>query len=155
MGYRHYDAKSIAPLFPFGHGLSYTTFGYKDLKVFPAQVSFDGKRVAEVTIEATVVNTGKVRGAEVVQLYLALPSTGGVQQPPKQLKGFQKLTLEPGKQGHVRLELDRRSLSYWDVKSHAWAVAPGDYQIMVGASSRDIRLVGHFKVMTPAAGAKR
>jgi beta-glucosidase len=146
VGYRHYDAKGIVPLFPFGHGLSYTTFAYKDLKVAPAQLTMGRKGGPEVSVEATIVNSGKVRGAEVVQLYVRMPTSDGVPQPPKQLKGFLKIALDPGKEAHVRLLLDRRSLSYWDVKSHAWVVATGDYQIMVGASSRDIRLTGHVKV---------
>lgn len=147
VGYRHYDANGITPLFPFGHGLSYTSFAYKDLKISTDQISFDKQHAATVSVEATVTNTGRVRGAEVVQLYLGLPSADGVPQPPKQLKGFEKVTLEPGKQARVKMVLDEHSLSYWDVKKHAWAVAPGDYQIMVGASSRDIRLQGRFKVM--------
>jgi beta-glucosidase len=148
VGYRHYDAKGITPLFPFGHGLSYTTFGYKSLKISPTQVSLDKKHPPELSVEATIVNTGKVRGAEVVQLYLGMPSTNAVPQPPKQLKGFQKLMLDPAKEAHVHFVLDERSLSYWDTSTHAWAIAPGDYQVMVGASSRDIRLAGHIKVMT-------
>jgi beta-glucosidase len=146
VGYRHYDAKGIVPLFPFGHGLSYTSFAYKDLKISAAQLFFDSKHAPSVSVDAVVVNTGRVRGAEVIQLYVGLPSMDGVPQPPKQLKGFEKVTLDTGKQAHVHMVLDARSLSYWDVKNHAWAVAPGDYQIMVGASSRDIRLHGRIKV---------
>jgi beta-glucosidase len=149
VGYRHYDARSIVPLFPFGHGLSYTSFAYKNLKISAGQVSFDGKHALTVSVDAAVVNTGKVRGAEVVQLYVGLPSIDGVPQPPKQLKGFEKVTLDPGKQARVHMILDARSLSYWDVQNHAWAVAPGDYQIMVGASSRDVRLHGRFRVTAP------
>jgi len=146
VGYRYYDAKGIAPLFPFGHGLSYTSFAYKDLKIPSGQVSFNRKRRATITVEATIVNTGHVRGAEVVELYVGLPSQDGVPQPPKQLKGFQRVTLDPGQHALVHTVLDERSLSYWDVTKHAWAVAPGDYQILLGASSRDIRLQGKFKV---------
>jgi beta-glucosidase len=146
VGYRHYDARGTVPLFPFGHGLSYTSFAYKDLKISADQVSFDSQHGATVSVDATIVNTGRVRGAEVVQLYVGLPSIDGVPQPPKQLKGFEKVILDSGKQARVHMVLDGRSLSYWDVKNHAWAVAPGDYQIMLGASSRDIRLQGRFKV---------
>jgi beta-glucosidase len=148
VGYRHYDQKGIVPLFPFGHGLSYTTFAYKGLKISPGQLSFDGKHADAVTVEATIVNNGRVPGAEVVQLYVAFPSTSAVPQPPKQLKGFQKVILNAGKEAQVRLVLDERALSYWDVKNHAWAVAGGDYQVMLGSSSRDIRLVGHIKVIS-------
>jgi beta-glucosidase len=149
VGYRHYDEKDLTPLFPFGHGLSYTSFAYKDLKISPRRVSLDSKLPLRVNVEATVVNTGSVRGAEVVQLYVGLPSTSQVPQPPRQLKGFQKLTLGPGKQARVHLVLDGRSLSYWDVKNHAWMITPGDYQLMVGGSSRDIRLKDNFRVASP------
>lgn len=149
VGYRHYDEKNLTPLFPFGHGLSYTTFAYKDLKLSAHRVSLDTKVPLQLEVEATVSNTGRVRGAEVVQLYVSLPSTNQVPQPPKQLKGFQKLTLDPGQHARVHLVLDGRSLSYWDVKIHAWAISPGDYQIMVGGSSRDIRLRDSFKVTAP------
>src|SRR5262249_38862834 len=135
VGYRHYDTKGITPLFPFGHGLSYTSFTYKDLKISPGEVSLRKERAPTVTVDVTVVNSGGVRGAEVVQVYVGLPSTDGVPQPLKQLKGFQKISLESGKQGRAHIVLDARSLSYWDVKNHSWVIAPGDYQIMVGASS--------------------
>jgi beta-glucosidase len=146
VGYRHYDAKSIAPLFPFGHGLSYTSFSYKDLKVSPNEVSSDGKHEPTVSVDLNLSNTGNLEGAEVVQLYVGMPATSTVPQPPKQLKGFQKVILKPGKQAHVHLGLDARALSYWDMKSHGWIVAPGTYQIMIGSSSRDIRLHGDVKV---------
>jgi beta-glucosidase len=153
VGYRHYDAKKITPLFPFGHGLSYTSFSYKDLKVTPNQVSFDSKHQPTVSVDLDITNTGSVEGAEVVQLYVGLPSTSAIPQPPEQLKGFQKITLKPGKPAHVHLVLDARALSYWDVKSHSWIVAPGAYQIMVGSSSRDIRLHSQFTVKSGAGEA--
>lgn len=145
VGYRHYDAQGIAPLFPFGHGLSYTSFSYKDLKISP-DASFTGKNAPTVEVDLDITNTGVLAGAEVVQLYVGMPSISAVPQPPKQLKGFQKVALNAGKKAHVHIVLDARSLSYWDVKRHAWVVAPGTYQIMLGASSRDIRLQGQFKV---------
>ncbi len=150
VGYRHYDAKGITPLFPFGHGLSYTSFSYKDLKVSPNVVSLDGKHEPTVSVDLTVTNMGSLEGAEVVQLYLGLPSTNVVPQPPKQLKGFQKVMLKPGKATHVHLVLEPRALSYWDVKSHSWTIAPGAYQIMLGSSSRDIRLQGQFNLKSKA-----
>ncbi|HZR28118.1 MAG TPA: glycoside hydrolase family 3 C-terminal domain-containing protein [Terriglobales bacterium] len=146
VGYRHYDAKGITPLFPFGHGLSYTTFSYKDLKVSPNEVLLGSKHEPTVSVDLNLTNTGSVEGGEVVQLYLGIPSISTVPQPPKQLKGFQKVMLKPGKQAHVHLVLDARALSYWDVKSHRWVVAPGAYQVMVGSSSRDIRLQSELKV---------
>ena len=92
-----------------------------------------------------ISNTGSREGAEVVQLYLGMPSTNAVPQPPKQLKGFQKVMLKPDKAAHVHLVLEALSVVL-GCKSHGWIVAPGTYQIMVGSSSRDIRLQGEVKV---------
>ncbi len=86
-----------------------------------------------------VTNTGSASGAEVAQVYIGMPATAAP-QPPKQLKGFQKLTLQPGRTGHLHLSLDQRAFSYWDTGTHTWQMAAGTYQIMVGSSSRDIRL---------------
>jgi beta-glucosidase len=144
VGYRHFDAKDIQPLFPFGHGLSYTTFSYANLAIGPAGQSVD----------FDVTNTGGVAGAEVAQIYIGMPATG-VPQPPKQLKGFQKLTLQPGQTGHVHQLLDQRAFSYWDTGTHAWQVAPGTYQIMAGPSSRDIRLQTKVTVDWCRVGTRR
>jgi beta-glucosidase len=144
VGYRHFDAKNIAPLFPFGHGLSYTTFAYTNLKISPGATT--GVKPATVVVEADVRNSGKVAGAEVVQFYLGLPGSSAVPQPPKQLKGFQKVSLKPGASAHVRFTVDARALSYWDVGSHAWKIAPGSYGVLVGSTSRDIRLEGVLQV---------
>jgi beta-glucosidase len=155
VGYRHYDANKIAPLFPFGHGLSYTTFAYKGLKISPSNLSFDGKHEGTISVDFDVTNTGNLEGAEVTQVYVGMPSSSAVPQPPKQLKGFEKVVLKPGKEAHVHLVLDERALSYWDVTNHRWAVAPGAYQIMVGSSSRDIRLQSQFKAgsqLAPSQG---
>jgi beta-glucosidase len=126
VGYRHYDARGISPRFAFGHGLSYTTFSYRDLAVRRDRV------------EITVTNTGDRRGTAVPQLYLGLPGTAAAPQPPKQLKGFAKLDLGPGESRRVVLPLNERALSYWDESAGAWRVAPGCASVMVGASSRDI-----------------
>lgn len=144
VGYRHYDAKNIRPLFPFGHGLSYTTFAYRNLRVSPMPAT--GKRPAKLVVEADVQNSGNVEGAEVVQLYLGLPSLPAVPQPPRQLKGFQKVALKPGAKVHVRFIADARALSYWDVTTHTWKVPPGTYSVFVGSSSRDIRLQGSARI---------
>jgi len=136
VGYRWYDAKNQTPLFPFGFGLSYTTFGYADLKV---SREVGGKR----TVSVRVTNTGAREGAEVVQLYLGAPASAG--EPPRQLKGFEKVWLKPGESKTVSMVLDRASVSVWD-KTHAWKVAPGVYSVGIGASSRDIRLKGSFAV---------
>ena len=127
IGYRWYDAHGVAPAFPFGHGLSYTSFTYADLAVSKSAVRF------------TVTNTGAVPGAEVAQLYLGFPAAAG--EPPRQLKGFEKTAvLAPGASQTVTLVLDARSFSIWDVAQSAWSVVPGDFKVTVGSSSRDARL---------------
>lgn len=143
VGYRHYDRNNIAPAYPFGFGLSYTTFAYRNLVISPGNASFANNHSQNVTVDFDIVNTGKRDGAEVAQLYVGMPSTA-VEEPPQWLKGFTKLSLPAGQKGHVRLTLDSRAFAYWDVKSHSWQVAPGEYYIMVGSSSRDIRLQGQI-----------
>jgi beta-glucosidase len=140
IGYRWYDAKGLTPAFPFGAGLSYTTWRYDKLKITQptptsAKVSF------------SVTNTGSRAGTDVPQLYLALPSPSpDVVQPPKALKGYQRVSLAPGQTKRVSLAVDQRALSYWDSDVHDWAVAPGCYGLMVGRSSRDIVLTGALGV---------
>jgi beta-glucosidase len=145
VGYRHYDQKNIEPLFAFGYGLSYTTFAYSNLKVAATP-----DKQGRWSVDFDLHNSGHVAGAEVAQLYVGLPSTA-VPQPPKQLKRFQKVFLAPGKTQHVHWTLDAPALSYWNVQQHKWTVAPGAYKVMVGASSRDIRLNGEFKSGVSAA----
>ena len=140
VGYRWYDAKNIEPLFPFGHGLSYTTFEYKNLKVTAPTADH------QVTVNFTIANTGNRDGAEVAQVYLSLPSTPNAPQPPRALNGFRRVELEAGKSALVTVDLDARALSYWDVGSHAWQIAPGTYTVAVGSSSRDIRSTATFEV---------
>jgi beta-glucosidase len=135
VGYRWFDAKNQQPLFPFGYGLSYTTFQYSDLQV----VYSEGEQ-AEVKVR--IKNTGSRAGAEVVQLYLGSPAAAG--EPPKQLKGFEKIWLKPGENRVVSLKLDKEHLAAWDTETHGWKVFPGAYSVMVGTSSRDIRLNGAF-----------
>jgi beta-glucosidase len=131
VGYRWFDARGIAPAFPFGFGLSYTRFDYSALRV---RADGDG---ASVTIG--VANSGRRRGSDVPQLYLALPRPSpSIIQPPKQLKGFKRVTLDPERNTVVTFRIDRRALSYWDTPAHRWRVAPGCYGVMVGRSSRAI-----------------
>jgi beta-glucosidase len=139
VGYRHYDQEKIVPLFPFGYGLSYTAFAYRNLSTTSRTFRFEGRHPKTISVDVDISNVGLVAGAEVVQLYAGLPSNP-VPQPPKQLKGFQKVMLKPGESTHVRFALDAKSLSYWDTATRQWRVAPGSYHIMVGSSSRDIRL---------------
>ncbi len=140
VGYRWYDAKKIEPLFPFGFGLSYTTFEFSDLRVTPPVGT------APAMVEWVVTNTGKRPGSAVPQLYVGLPSSTDVVQPPKQLKAFQRVTLQPGTSAHVKFPLDGRSLSYWDEAAHGWKVMPGLYQVFAARSSRDIPLTGKFVI---------
>ena len=138
VGYRWFDANNVAPLFPFGHGLSYTTFGYSNLIV--GAVSPSG----QVQIGFDLTNTGGRAGAEVPQLYLGFPPAAG--EPPKLLKEFQRIFLSPGQTQHVTFNLDWEDLANWDAPARGWTVTPGLFTASVGASSRDIRLTGTFAV---------
>eukprot|EP00040_Diaphanoeca_grandis_P032533 m.197263 g.197263 ORF g.197263 m.197263 type:complete len:787 (-) comp32656_c2_seq1:40-2400(-) len=133
VGYRWYAAHKVTPAFGFGHGLSYTTFTYSALAIKGRSISF------------VVENTGSVAGAEVAQLYVKFPSAAG--EPPKQLKGFQKVMLAPGSSQTIEFMLDDRSFSIWDVTTHAWTVVKGAFGVMVGASSEDIKLMGTINPM--------
>jgi beta-glucosidase len=135
VGYRHFDKSGIKPLFPFGYGLSYTTFAFKNLTVSPAS----GDQL--VTVAFDVSNTGARSGAEVAQVYVG-DKHAKVPRPVKELKGFARVELNPGETKHVQVTLDRRAFSYYDVKSHSWTVAPGDFDIYVARSSAEIELTG-------------
>jgi beta-glucosidase len=137
VGYRWYDAKNQAPLFPFGYGLSYTTFQYGAAKV-------DHQSGDDATVSVKVTNTGKRRGAEVVQLYVGMPAAAG--EAPRQLKGFSRVELNPGESKTVSMALNKESLSVWDEAAHDWKVYPGRYSVEVGSSSRDIRAKGAFTI---------
>ncbi|MWV46503.1 glycosyl hydrolase [Paenibacillus sp. HJL G12] len=130
-GYRYYDKKEIEPLFPFGHGLSYTTFEYKGM-----DVRTDGD---VTTVQCEVQNTGEVYGKEVVQLYIH-DEVSKLIRPLKELKGFTKLSLQPGETKTATFTLETRDFSYFDPKRKAWIAETGFFTIMVGSSSRDIRL---------------
>jgi beta-glucosidase len=135
VGYRYFDEHGIEPLFPFGYGLSYTTFKLSDLTVAPKRFH---PAHGQVKIHVNVTNTGQRAGAEVVQLYVGLPKAAG--EPPKQLKGFEKVDLKPGETKPVGFTLSPQDLSYWNTRTHGWTVPQGNYRIMVGTSSRDIAL---------------
>ena len=134
VGYRYYDKANIPVRYPFGHGLSYTEFGYSDLKIESRSVT------------AKITNTGGVRGAEAVQLYVA-PPKDGIFRPEKELKGFARVELEPGETKTVSFELNDRSFAVWDGR---WIIPGGTYRVMLGASSRDIRLTGEIREDGPA-----
>jgi beta-glucosidase len=146
VGYRHFDAQKIEPLFPFGYGLSYTTFAYKNLIVTPQNFSTNSDSGQSAIVDVDVTNTGKKFGEAVVQLYLGMPSSDAIPQPPAQLKAFDKVALKPGQTRHVRLKLNARSFAYWDVNTHGWKIAPGIYRIMVGSSSRDFELQNSLQI---------
>jgi beta-glucosidase len=132
VGYRAYTAHKIPPLFSFGFGLSYTQFSFDGLKVSQGS--------ANATVAFRVTNTGKRGGAEVAQVYLGFPPIGEGDEPPMQLKGFSKVMLNAGESKTVELKLDARAFQYWSETSHAWQVAAGEFQVMVGDSSANTPL---------------
>lgn len=138
VGYRYYDTANKAVKYPFGFGMSYTSFEYGGLEIAPDGVSF------------TIKNTGSVPGAEIAQVYVAAPK-GGVFCPEKELRGFARVTLSPGETKRVFVRLPERAYQYWNIAENRWATAGGRYEILVGASSRDIRLRG--AVEKPGDGA--
>lgn len=133
VGYRYYDTAGVPTAFPFGYGLSYTSFAYSDLKA------------DEKGVTLTVTNTGSCAGAEVVQLYVAKPDAT-IFRPAKELKGFTKVQLEAGESKTVTIPLDDKAFRYWNVKTDRWEVEGGSYQLLVGASSADIRLTAAVTV---------
>jgi beta-glucosidase len=141
VGYRYYDQAAIKPLFPFGFGLSYTTFAYGDLRVTPATSALG----EPVNVSFTIKNTGAREGAEVAQLYVGDPHAS-VPRPAKELKGFAKVNLRPGESQRVTLRLDRRAFSFYDVNAKDWNAEPGEFTILVGSSSAEIHLQGKFKL---------
>ncbi|MGD0780576.1 MAG: glycoside hydrolase family 3 C-terminal domain-containing protein [Dehalococcoidales bacterium] len=140
VGYRHYDANKVEPLFPFGYGLSYTSFEYSNLKVSPA------KAKDKIKVSVDITNTGKVAGKEVVQVYVADVACS-VPRPPKELKAFKKVALSPGEKKIVNFTLTKEAFSFYDVKLKDWVAEPGDFEILVGNSSRDIRVKGKFTLL--------
>ncbi|HEY0789535.1 MAG TPA: glycoside hydrolase family 3 C-terminal domain-containing protein [Chthoniobacterales bacterium] len=141
VGYRGYEKGHIAPLYPFGYGLSYTTFEFSGLQVKP--VEFDG--TTPVTVTFTVTNTGQRAGAEVAQLYVGQKNPS-IDRPIKELKGFDKVYLQPGESKTVSLTLHQRSVAYWDKNAQKWVAPPGTYNVLVGDSSQDIKLSGTFSL---------
>ena len=132
VGYRHYDAHGIEPLFPFGYGLSYTSFRLRHLAV--------EREDGQVEVQVDVTNTGARTGAQVVQVYVGHPADTAVPEPPHQLGGFLKVTLRPGQTQHVTIRLPARAFAYWDATKHAFVVPDGTYRVFAGSSSRDLPL---------------
>jgi beta-glucosidase len=135
VGYRWYESKKIEPLYHFGHGLSYTTFEYSNMKVSANNL----KRAGQLTVEFTVKNTGKMAGAEIAQLYVH-DVKASVPRPEKELKGFKKVFLGPGESKLVTLTLTETDFAFWDTKIHNWNTEPGDFNIMAGNASNNILL---------------
>jgi beta-glucosidase len=147
VGYRYYDVKKIEPRFPFGYGLSYSTFEYGNLRLDRAEYA----RGEAITVSVDVTNTGSRAGQEVVQLYVRDVESRLV-RPEKELKAFAKVALEPGETQSVTLTLDERATSFYDDAQAQWVAEAGEFEVLVGASSRDIRCTGVFTLRVPPQG---
>ena len=134
VGHRWYDQHKLKPAFPFGFGLSYTSW------------RLDRLALRGRTVTARVRNTGRRRGSTVVQLYVGLPSSAAVPQPPRSLKGYRKVTLAPRRSATVRFTLSDRDLAHWDTEAGDWRISPGAYRVSAGFSSRALRTVGTMTV---------
>lgn len=150
VGYRYYDKKEIEPLFSFGHGLSYTTFEYADILMDKNEIL----DTETVKIRVKVKNTGKLKGKEVVQLYVR-DVESSVIRPVKELKAFEKIELQPGEEKEVVFELGKRAFAYYNTEIKDWYVESGDFEILVGSSSKDIRLKKVIKVKSTTVIKKK
>jgi beta-glucosidase len=144
VGYRWYQANHLTPLFPFGYGLSYTSFRFSNLKISPLTAG------GAATVSATVTNTGSRAGADVAQLYVDDPPASG--QPPEQLDGFHRVYLQPGASRRVTFHLTQHNLQYWNSTSNSWATSTGSYGINVGDSSANLPLSGTLSVSSAQLG---
>jgi beta-glucosidase len=142
VGYRYFDKKGIEPLFPFGFGLSYTSFVYENLKIEKDKLSRD--EIFSMSVEIT--NTGNYAGAEIVQLYVQDVECS-VERPLKELKGFKKVFIEPGKKEIISFKLGYKDLTFYDEKENCWKAEKGMFKILVGSSSRDIHLEGKIEYL--------
>jgi len=143
VGYRHFDKNTITPQFAFGHGLSYTTFEYSNLKLSRSRI-----RAGEsLAVEVQVKNSGGREGAEVIQLYVQ-DVKASVARPVRELKGFEKLMLRPGQMKVARMTLEARSMAFYDPTRKQWVVEPGQFKVLIASSSRDVRLSAEFEVFS-------
>jgi beta-glucosidase len=139
VGYRHFEKYNIQPLFPFGFGLSYTTFKYNNLKLSSKEINKNDK----LTVSMNLKNTGNVKGSEVVQLYVK-DVQSSIDRPVKELKGFKKVSLNPGEEKVVEFTIDKKALSFYDTKLNDWNAESGEFEILIGSSSKDIKLIDKF-----------
>jgi beta-glucosidase len=139
VGYRHFERNNIKPLFPFGFGLSYTTFKYNDLKLSSKEITQNDK----LTVTFNLHNTGNIAGNEVVQLYIK-DLQSSVDRPVKELKGFKKIGLKPGELKSVQFTIDKNALSFFDPKTKEWIAESGEFEVIIGSSSQDIKLKDTF-----------
>jgi beta-glucosidase len=142
IGYRYYEKKKITPLFPFGFGLSYTTFAYSQLRLSSTRISPD--ETLQVSLD--IHNTGRFVGKEVVQLYVR-DEKSRLHRPEKELKAFAKVELAPNEKKTVTLSIARDALAYFDDRAHEWVAEPGTFEVLVGASSQDIRASATFELI--------
>ncbi|MBP3382632.1 MAG: glycoside hydrolase family 3 C-terminal domain-containing protein [Tidjanibacter sp.] len=142
VGYRYFDTYDVKPMFEFGYGLSYTTFAYSDLEIAPV---WNGSE-EEFEVAFTITNTGDREGSEAAQIYVH-QNESSVMRPEKELKGFEKVTLAAGESKRVQTTLSRRALQWWNAEKDCWIDEAGKFTLLVGASSRDIRLTGEFELV--------
>jgi beta-glucosidase len=140
VGYRHFDKNNIEPLFPFGHGLSYTQFGYSSLALSATKIT----KGQSLQVTLIVTNTGKRDGFETVQLYIS-DLKSSVLRPVKELKGFKKLWLKAGESGRVMFDIDESALAFYDTKIKNWVAEPGEFEVLIGKSSQNIPLSSRFQ----------
>ena len=141
VGYRWYESKKVDPLYPFGFGLSYTQFEYDNLKLSASEID----RGEKLAVEFKVKNMGKIAGAEIAQLYVQ-DQEASVPRPIKELKGFKKVFLNAGESKKIKLVLDDNAFAFWDVESHNWKIEEGKYNILVGSSSKNIKLSKEMEI---------
>ena len=142
VGYRHFDTKGIEPFFPFGHGLSYTSFTYENLRLSNKKITRDENLIISVDI----VNSGDRKGAEIIQLYIQ-DVESSIERPFKELKGFKKVLLKPKERLTVGFDIGKDDLSFYDENLQNWIAEKGEFNVLIGSSSRDIRLQGKFEYL--------